>query len=148
MRPPDGFAPDPWREPEEAADPLASGSDDPPPPVSTIRRRLATLVALVFIVVIVAFLAWFVATHWERAEGGTFFGSSDGASRAVPLRNRVGRTIASCGEIPGGLKSESAERFSAAANPCAASGGWNRGEGAHEVRRHDRPEVLSGRPRA
>jgi hypothetical protein len=84
------WTPDPDRDSMEDGDPLASGSDDPPPPASAVGRRLAIVVAFVFIAVIVAFLVWFISTNRERIEGGSFFGRGD-----VPAAERAGQATTS-----------------------------------------------------
>lgn len=57
-------------------DPI-SRTDDAPPPISPAARFFRATIALIFIAVIVVFLVWFIATHTERTEGGSFFGQID-----------------------------------------------------------------------
>jgi hypothetical protein len=59
------------------SDPLEIPSSDAPPPASPGRRRLATIVALLFIAVILTFLVWFISSNTERNEGGGFFGDAE-----------------------------------------------------------------------
>lgn len=51
-------------------------SGDASPPMSPAKRRLAGLIALIFIGVIIVFLVWFVATNTERREAGGLFSVS------------------------------------------------------------------------
>jgi hypothetical protein len=63
----------------EALDALGGRGDDAPPPASRVQRSIAGAIAFVFIVAIVVFLNWFMATHMERSDG-TSLGAARGGS--------------------------------------------------------------------
>jgi hypothetical protein len=55
--------------------------DDEPTPPTGWRRRIAAGIGLLFLLLIVGFLIWFVATHRARSEGdGTPFGIGRGTA--------------------------------------------------------------------